>query len=105
MPERLQHQNNGNEFHHEDLRSPRDPGVQNVIRHNFGELCVEEPPSNEEDFLSLPERYDVVLNGQHIKLPHRDCQEERPADLTPELRSRKHELTFELTCVTRLEET
>ena len=51
------------------------------------------------------ERYAMVLAERLGILPLGDGHEERPANLTPELRSRKHELTFEVTCVTRLEET
>ena len=47
----------------------------------------------------------MVLTERLRVLPLGDGQEERPANLTPELRGRKHELTFELPCVTGLEET
>ena len=39
MTERLRHQNTGNEHDREYLRCPKNQIVQNVIRHNIGELC------------------------------------------------------------------
>ena len=47
----------------------------------------------------------MVLTERFRIQPFGDGQEERPADLDPELRGREHELTLELTTMTRHKET
>ena len=47
----------------------------------------------------------MVLAERFRVQPFGDGQEERPADLAPELRGREHELTLELTTMTRHKET